>query len=81
MGDCEIDPNKLRAMALVGRHEDRWQALEMGMWALHDWTSMVVPEAPHQPKVQKADWQASDVSLDKMMDQWESRFDELLDSP
>ena len=44
--NAEIDMDKMRARASYGYHDDRFQALNMAMWAGHKWTYDV--ENTHQ---------------------------------
>lgn len=74
---CEPDERKMTAKATSGKHDDRVRAFLMAIWALHDWNYQVedTPSIVTEGKV--ADWQASDVSVEKMWEKWEERWNEL----
>ena len=77
LAHCEADELKMTAKASSGKHDDRVRAFLMAIWALHDW-SYQIEETPTKVIEGKApNWQASDMSLDRMYDAWNDRFDEL----
>lgn len=41
LSNAEIDPDRMRAKAASGFHDDRIQAIDMGLWAAHRWTQDV----------------------------------------
>lgn len=77
MGNCQIHPSKLRAMASQG-HDDRWMALQLALWALHDWTAAPIPDITEKP-VQKISWQASDISWERLREEWDQRVEDLME--
>lgn len=78
MGNCQIDPAQMRAVAAHG-HDDRWMALSLALWASHDWVNAPVPDITEKP-VRRVNWQASDISLENLMEEWEQRVDELMEA-
>jgi hypothetical protein len=81
LAHCEADELKMTAKASSGKHDDRVRAFLMAIWALHDW-SYQIEDTPVKVVEGKApNWQASDISLDRMYDAWNDRFDELSQNP
>lgn len=80
MTDCEEDPIKMMGKAIYGKHDDRVRALLLAIWAAHDWSLEVdtVPtsELALTPEV---NWQASDVSIERMTEEWEDHFGRLVE--
>lgn len=62
------------------KHDDRVRAHAMAVWAAHDWG---LAEMPEPQKVDKGErdvpWQASDCSLDRMMDLWEEQYQRIVE--
>jgi len=80
MTDCEEDPVKMMGKAIYGKHDDRVRALLLAIWAAHDWSlevdSVPTSDLSLQPKV---NWQASDISIDRMNEEWNEQFGALID--
>ena len=77
LAHCEADELKMTAKASSGKHDDRVRAFLMAIWALHDW-SYQIEDTPVKVIEGKApNWQASDMSLDRMYAAWEDKFDEI----
>jgi hypothetical protein len=74
--DCEMDLVRLRGAAAKG-HDDLVMACLMALWAGHNWTFDVEPRASHVSQGPVVEWQATDVSSDRMVDLWEERWAEL----
>ena len=78
MTDAEIDPDRMAAKAIYGRHDDRLRAINLAIWAAHEWSVDVETE-----KVEVSEgsglpeWQATDCTAEEMYDQWNERFAEL----
>lgn len=68
------------ARAKWGCHDDRLLALLMGIWAANEWSLENPPEEAAKPEVPKPDYQHSDISIERMYDDWDDRFDTLLNS-
>lgn len=65
--------------ARYGRHDDRAMALLFNLWAMHDWSSREDMEPLERPvDVNAPRWEASDISVQGMTDEWERRFSELV---
>ena len=80
MTDCEQDQLKMTAKAIYGRHDDRVRAFLMALWAAHDWSSQTFELDDHsrvEQGVPAANWQASDISAERMYDAWEDRWSEI----
>lgn len=79
MTDAVADPVKMSAKAAYGAHDDRLRALLMAIWAAHDWSAQIETESRSTVTtgVPGADWQASDISLDRLYDAWNDRFAEI----
>ena len=60
-------------------HDDRVRAMAQAIWAAHDWAlAENIPDRQHVERNSKtASWQASDMSLEGMMDAWEDRFQQI----
>jgi len=80
--DCLYNPLKMTAQAVGrGKHDDRVRAFLLALWALHQWDTML--DWDHQPEtsstVHKPNWQSSDISAERMMEEWEQQFEEISD--
>lgn len=66
-----------------GKHDDRLLAAMLAFWAAHDFSSVIKVET--QSTVEKGakapNWQASDMSSDRLSDEWNKRFKEIADLP
>ena len=74
--DCEVDFVKQTGQALTG-HDDRVRAVNMALWAAHEWSFDVETRKEEVDVSGRASWQASDMSADEMGRQWEERWAEL----
>jgi hypothetical protein len=83
MTDCVQDPIKMAAKAAYGAHDDRMRALLMAVWAAHDWNSQIETDSHSRVEVGSVptNWQQSDISSDRMFEQWEERFSEIAEDP
>jgi len=65
--------------AASGFHDDRLRAMMLAMWAAHDFSTQVRVETHTtiEKGATKPDWQASDMSLDRLSDEWDRRFREI----
>lgn len=82
MRDCTIPPGQLWGEAISGKHDDRIRAAMLGLWAINDW-SMQVETTNKKVEVnnqKQASWQASDLSMEAMMDAWNDKFAELCEA-
>lgn len=62
-----------------GFHDDRLRAMMLCLWAAFDFSSQVKVETKTtvERNSSKVNWQASDISSEKLVDQWEARFREI----
>src|SRR5262245_34744691 len=78
LADCSMDLIKLRGQASTG-HDDRVTALLLAIWYGHNWTfdveSDTTTRATAGPVVE---WQATDISSDRMYESWDQRWEELV---
>jgi hypothetical protein len=74
--DCEMDLVRLRGAAARG-HDDRATACLLALWAGHNWTFNTEPVVSHVQQGPVVEYQASDVSSERMADLWNERWDEL----
>lgn len=74
--DCEMDLVRLRGGAARG-HDDRVTACLLALWAGHNWTFDVEPVVSHVEQGKTVEWQAQDISSERMVDAWEQRWEEL----
>jgi hypothetical protein len=78
--DCTADWMESTLRAKWGRHDDRVRAFFLAIWAAHDWTNEIDYEGPSKVETGKTvDWQAKDVSYDRMMEEAEDQVGEILD--
>lgn len=75
--DCEMDLVKLRGAAARG-HDDRVTACLLAIWASHNWTFNIEPVASRIDTGPIVEWQATDISTERMADAWEERWQELV---
>jgi hypothetical protein len=80
LASCRFDAQRQRGEAVGGKHDDRVSSLLMGIWGGHDWNGQIDIDS-HKgvetgPKPQN--WQASDISSEAMMDEWERLWSEML---
>ena len=80
MTDCEVNPGKMRGKAMYGKHDDRVYATLMTLWAIHDWSTEIIPESYQEPKKPLTEleasryWQTHAITLEEMDDEWEEQF-------
>ena len=78
LADCSMDLIKLRGQASTG-HDDRVTALLLAIWYGYNWTfdveSDTTTRATAGPVVE---WQATDISSDRMYESWDQRWEELV---
>lgn len=74
--DCHMDYVRLRGAAETG-HDDRATACLLALWAGHNWTFSVEPTISNVHTGPVVEWQASDISTERMQDAWEARWEEL----
>jgi len=78
MADAEIDPEKMWAKAIYGRHDDRLRAILLAVWAAHEWSIDIESEKTElSTNTDSPEWQASDMSAEAMYEQWEDRWNDL----
>lgn len=66
--------------AVSGKKDDRIRAAMLAIWGAHSWTMQLdIPQPRVETNSVAAQWQASDISSEKMMEAWEERFSELQD--
>jgi hypothetical protein len=65
-----------------GFHDDRLRAMMLCLWAIHDFSAQVKVEAKTviEKNAKPVNWQASDMSADRLEDAWERRFREIGES-
>ena len=76
--DCEMDLVKLRGAAARG-HDDRVMACLLAIWAAHNWTFQIEPQATRIDQGPPVEWQSSDVSSERLVDLYDQRWSELCD--
>ena len=74
--DCEMDLVRLRGEAARG-HDDRVMACLLAIWAAHNWSFQIEPMVSRVSEGQIVEYQAMDVSSERMADLWEERWSEL----
>jgi hypothetical protein len=74
--DCEMDLVRLRGAAARG-HDDRVTACLLALWAAHNWSFAIDPVVSHVSSGPVSDWQKQDISSERMIDDWETRWSEL----
>lgn len=77
LAHCEADEQKMTARAASGKHDDRVRAFLMAIWAMHDWSYQIEDVTPPVVEGKAPNWQASDVSVEKMLELWNDRFNEI----
>jgi hypothetical protein len=62
----------------LAHHFDRTRAVNMALWAAHEWTFDVETKPSKvEEGGKRASWQASDMSEEGLMDAWEERWEEI----
>lgn len=74
--DCEMDLVRLRGAAARG-HDDRATACLLALWAGHNWTFNIEPVVSRVDQGPVVEYQATDVSSERMVDLWNERWDEI----
>lgn len=74
--DCEMDNVKLRGAAARG-HDDRVMACLLAIWMGHNWTFSIETTQSRVEQGPVVEWQATDISTDRLVDAWEERWAEL----
>lgn len=77
LADCEMDLVRLRGAAASGGHDDRATAALLATWAGHNWTFDIDPVRSHVETGPVPDYQATDISSERMASSWEERWDEI----
>ena len=77
LAHCEADELKMTAKASSGKHDDRVRAFLMAIWAAHDWSYQVDNMKVEVTTTKQPNWQASDISYEKMLDAWADKFAEI----
>lgn len=78
MCDCEMDPDKMTAKAVYGRHDDRVRAMNLAIWCAHEWSTDI--ESERQEVSSGAglpEWQATDITAEELASAWNERFADL----
>jgi hypothetical protein len=75
--DCEMDLVRLRGAAASGGHDDRATACLLAVWAGHNWTFSIEPQATRVETGPTVEWQATDISANDMQSAWDQRWEEL----
>jgi len=79
LAHCEADELKMTAKASSGKHDDRVRAFLMAIWAAHDWSYQVDDRKVEVSTFKPVDWQRSDISAEKMYEQWDTFLDDMLE--
>jgi len=80
MTDAEVDPDRMTAKAIYGRHDDRMRAMNLAIWAAHEWSMDVESEKQEvSTGGDRPDWQATDCTSEEMYSAWQERWAELSD--
>lgn len=74
--NCQMDTVKLRGAAASG-HDDRVVAMLLAIWAGHNYTFSMETEKSRVETGPSIEWQATDISSDRMYDAWNERYDEI----
>jgi hypothetical protein len=77
LAHCEADELKMTAKASSGKHDDRVRAFLMAIWAAHDWSYQIDEQKVEVVEGKQPNWQASDMSLERMYAAWEDKWAEL----
>lgn len=75
--DCEMDLVRLRGAAASGGHDDRATAMLLAIWCGHNWTFNIEPVQTHVAQGPAVEWQATDISSDRMQSAMDERWEEL----
>lgn len=78
MSDCELDNDKMIAKAVYGRHDDRVRAMNLAIWASHEWDLDITTEKQEVSSgAGLPEWQATDISAEELASVWNERFSDL----
>jgi hypothetical protein len=80
LAHCEADELKMTAKASSGKHDDRVRAFLMAIWAAHDWNYQIETTKSEVTTTKEPNWQASDISAEKMYDAWADKFADFQDN-
>lgn len=78
MRNCEVDPKLMTAKAANGFHDDAVRALQLGIYAAHDWQSFgEVSEAEMAtvPRTARPDYQRGDMTREEMIADVDQRLE------
>lgn len=75
--DCEMDVIRNRGAAASGGHDDRAMAMLLAIWAGFNYSFHIEPERSRVEVGPSVDWQATDISTDRMYEAWNERYDEI----
>ncbi len=77
-----IDPLRGCAIAISGKHDDRLKAMEMAVYAAHEWSleTDMGHQEPVEP-VKEVDWQATDMTTEQMYEHWEKLWERMSEEP
>src|SRR3990167_3789826 len=79
LADCQMDLIKLRGAAAYGLHDDRVVAMLLAIWQAHGWRYDMEADTTTRAELGPAvEWQRSDVSSDRMREQWDERFEQIM---
>lgn len=75
--DCQMDLVRLRGAAIGGSHDDRATACLLAIWAGFNYTFNIDPQPTRLEQGPSVEWQATDISSDRMQTAWDERWEEL----
>lgn len=74
--DAQMDVVRMRGQATSG-HDDRVTACLLAIWAAHNWSFNIEPAQSNVHQGPAIEWQATDISSERMADEWEEKWSEL----
>lgn len=80
---AEYDPARMASRASNFAHDDRWIALFLAIWAGHNWTPDVESEnleVTPGVKGPRPEYAATDMTAEKMREQWNEDFADTIES-
>ena len=75
--NCEMDLVRLRGAAAGTGHDDRVTACLLAIWAMRGYSFGGETRASRVESGPVVNWQASDISAERMQDEWQKRFEEI----
>lgn len=79
LANCRMDLERNRGAAAPGLHDDRVTALLLSIWQGHNWSfSMEMDTITRAVVGVPGEWQAQAISSEKMLEQWNEKFDQLV---